>query len=205
LLVRPATTDDIPALVDIHLRAIPDDVLPRLGARFLAEAFLPIVLNAPDVVTLVCDAPLPSAFVVFAFDEPALTARLMRNRTALARAALARLASEPGFARDIVAHARGFRMEWFDAPPDNLATTAMLYVMATLPGMQSLGIGARLLQAGLEIVFRRAPACLVKTSSLEARRFYEQNGFRLVGNERRGFRALSVLYIDRPAAAAPAP
>jgi GNAT superfamily N-acetyltransferase len=201
LLVRPATTNDIPALVNIHLRAIPDDVLPRLGARFLENVFWPTVLDAHDTVTLLCDAPLPSAFVVFAFDEPALTGRIMRHRTALARAVIARLVRERGFARDIVAHAGGFRIEWFDRPPGDLAATAMLYVMATLPDMQSLGLGAKLLQAGLEIVFRRAPLCLVKTSSPEARRFYEQNGFRPVGNERRGSRTLSVLCIDRPAAA----
>jgi GNAT superfamily N-acetyltransferase len=97
--VRSATSADVDAVVSIHLDALPNDVAPSLGPRFLAR-FYGRVLASPDQQLLViahCDVvqgfcalsmgPPPLRASVRAPDVVAFACRVVRSPRLLAKAA----------------------------------------------------------------------------------------------------------------------
>ena len=52
-MLRLATESDVAGLAAIQMEALPQDLLPRLGRRFLENCFYPAVLACPDAFILV--------------------------------------------------------------------------------------------------------------------------------------------------------
>lgn len=199
-MIRQATTADIPFLAAIHCRALPEDLLPRLGAVFLEREFYPRVLEADDSLTLVAEEEgnsHPCAFAVFAYCSESLTRRVLRRKMAIARYLAPAALKHFSLIREILAHLKGFRVEMAPGQSIDIRSFPEVYLIAVHPSCQGRGLGAAVLRDGLSRVFREHCFCLAKTSSPRARRFYISNGFSDVGAEYRGKRRLSLLLAIR--------
>ena len=197
-MIRAATEADIPALATIHARALPDDLLPRLGVDFLRDVFYPTALRLTGVSVWVATdaADTPIAFVVFAEDADSLTAQLRRRWPAVLRATAKRTVSDPGLLVALAAVAKAPEVVWGRDAPPSMAKAPELYVIATDPAAQGQGAGSELTRHGVkDLASRGHRDCIVRTSSPDALRFYQRLGFRTVGHERRGRRRLDLLHV----------
>lgn len=194
--IRDAVAGDAADLAGVYAEALPSDVLPRLGRNFLERVFFPEVLACPGAFTLAVDhRGHPGAFVVIAAGPRELTERLASHRMALLSALLRRLPADARLGRAIFDLLLRTKVRLFeDIGP--LEARPELYVIAVAPTLQGQGTGSLLVQAAMERLDQECgafPGCVVKTSSPEARRFYEKNCFRVIGREQRGCRALDIL------------
>jgi ribosomal protein S18 acetylase RimI-like enzyme len=193
-MIRNAGQDDIPALVQIHREALPNDLLPRLGAAYLRKEFYPRVLERDRALTLVSEEDNRlNGFCVFAYDGDSLTREIMRKRITIARYLVLACLKDRSLVAEAVACLRGFRTSLLPGCEVDLRSLPEIYLIATSPSCQSRGIGARIVEQGIEILFREHSVCLTKTSSDRSKQFYLRNGFVEVGVEHRGRRSLSVL------------
>jgi ribosomal protein S18 acetylase RimI-like enzyme len=193
--VRLASAADAPALANIHRRALPADLLPRLGERFLSRVFLQLALRPDLAFTLVAVAEGEQrAFVVYATNPPAFSRALATEHPhELLRALARRGVSDPLLALDLLRAVRSTSGSERLAPRPT-ASLPELYVIATDPAFQSLGLGRQLVRRGLaELSMRGAAGCVVRTASLRARKFYEREGFAVTREEKRRERTLVVL------------
>jgi ribosomal protein S18 acetylase RimI-like enzyme len=199
-VIRQAERADIPAIADIHAAALPNDLLPRLGKRFLRETFYPAVIDSGIALTIVetVDGELQS-FVIFARDSERLTRQVTRRKLALARHGLIAMLRDFALVGEIWSHLKGFRAEFHIEPPVPLNTIPEVYLIATAPGRQSRGSGGRLLEHGIAMLGGKDPECVVRTSSEGARRFYARHGFHRIGVEYRHNRHIHIL-LRRPGA-----
>ncbi|MBI4576420.1 MAG: GNAT family N-acetyltransferase [Planctomycetes bacterium] len=192
-MIRLAEVSDIDAMVEIHMRALPGDLLPRLGRAFLGRTFYPTVLGSGHGFILVCEEEgRVRAYVIFARESAGLARDLSSRRVAIGWSILRRLWLDPRIPLDVLAFLRG-RVELTE-PIEDRERWPELYSIATLPGDQGKGFGAALVQEGLRRLWSAgAPGCTVKTSSDRARAFYVKNGFRDIGVETRGARRFYIL------------
>jgi len=193
-MIRQASTDDIPTIVEIHSTALPGDFLPRLGKRFLNNVFYPGVLNSKHALVIVQeDLGIVRSFIVFAYDSRNLTKEASGNRVALAAYVVSALIRDLSLVGELLAHLRGFRTEMSIELQESLREIPELYVMASAPEYQSQGVGGELLEKGLEILCGEQATCVVKTSSKQAQKFYERHDFKEIGFEHRGARQIRLL------------
>jgi ribosomal protein S18 acetylase RimI-like enzyme len=200
--IADAGPADVPGLAAIHVAALPGDLLPRLGRRYLERGFFPAVLSSPDAFVLKAelDGRL-QGFVVFAWRSGRLTTAIGQRRRALLRAVAGRALKDPKLVLDLVRVLGRPRLTLVEPLPEPVAEMPELYLIATAPPERGRGLGARLLEVGVERILSARPRCLVRTSSPDAKRFYLRHGFRLIGREERGSRGLDLLL--REAAAQP--
>jgi len=199
-MFRHANSGDIPALAGIHREALPRDLLPRLGASYLRREFYPRVLEWDGAFTIVNeeDGRL-NGFCIFARDGDSLTRRIMQKKFTIARHLLLAGLKDRSLFAEAAACLRGFRTSLFLDRVMDLRSLPEIYLIATSPACQSRGIGGRILERGIRILFREHSCCLAKTSSDRARQFYLRNGFVEVGIEHRGSRSLCILLRRRNA------
>ena len=194
-MIRKATDQDIPYLSSIHMAALPDDLLPRLGTAFLTRCFYPAGIDSKNAFILVnvnaenCIC----AFSVFAYDSELFLQAVKRRKFFLFFSMFKTVLASLSFLKEIAIYLRKFRMVLKETDID-LSRFPELYLIATNPEYQGLGLGGELLTEGLARL--RTEGCLVKTSSTDAKRFYIRHGFREIGKEYRGSRCLSVLLIE---------
>lgn len=190
-MIRRGRLDDAAALAHIHARALPDDLLPRLGLRYLARAFFPAALSCDGVEVWVAeDAAGPAGVLILARRAGVLERALLSSPRRVAALATA-LVSRPLLVRELWASARGER--WVEGPT-NAPPEAEIVLLAVDPRAQSRGLGAAL-WAETRRTTGAAPI-VVKTSAAGAERFYLRSGFVRVGTIARGDRRLAVL-VDR--------
>jgi GNAT superfamily N-acetyltransferase len=193
-MIRSAMTDDAAALAEVHVAALPDDFLPRLGRRYLRRRFYPMVLMSSGVDLFVAErSDEVLAFALFVEDGESLSSALAADWAGLAMYVPFAVLRRPSVVCDII----GQRRREPDLSRD-ISGVPELYLMASEPGCQSKGLGGNLLEHGLEVLGTRNQGCVVKTSSSRARQFYERHGFELVGVERRATRSLDVLLWPSP-------
>ena len=193
-LIRPATFADIDRLVEIHTSALPGDLLPRLGSAYLRKQFYPCSLRSANAVTLVNDhGGQVDAFIVFAINSGAFTEELKRDRLRIIFSVLQRSLRDPGLGWELASLNRGARIE-IARPMGRIQGLPELYLMATHPQRQRTGLGKPLVKAGLLLLSQKGlGACIVKTSSPQARAFYRSLGFEDIGTERRAARSLFLM------------
>ncbi|MFQ5443818.1 MAG: GNAT family N-acetyltransferase [Nitrospinales bacterium] len=82
----------------------------------------------------------------------------------------------------------------------NLSDCAEISFLATEPASQGLGIGTQIVEKGLnslQLLSPNAKGCFVKTSSSNAKKFYEGLGFRPYGEEIRGGKTFEILIVQK--------
>ncbi|MCI0625353.1 MAG: GNAT family N-acetyltransferase [Acidobacteria bacterium] len=191
--IREAKIEDVNRLAEIHSLALPGDLLPRMGRRFLTGTFYPIVLNSQHAFTLVCtENGSIESFVIFAYHSGELASELKAPKFRILSCLARSFWRYPGVALQVLTFLGG-RVS-LDEQIGPLEEMAELYSIATHPSAQSRGVGSLLVREGLNRL-RAATrgTCLVKTSSDRARQFYLRLGFRDIGKEIRGRRKLFIL------------
>lgn len=194
-MIREAVSADISSLVDIHMRALPDDLLPRLGHNYLRYEFYPRVLKSSYATTWVVDEDDKLKAIMIVSSSPAqLTAELSRNKFILGVHLLLGALYNLKTLKTILAHLKGFRSEMGEGFEClDLSLACEIYLIATDPVLQSQGLGSQLVVHGLGNLSGKCNQCLVKTSSDDARRFYLRHGFVDVGLEYRGNKPYHIL------------
>jgi len=197
--LRLATPSDIPALADIHVHAMPGDYLPRLGCNFLESMLYSTALATPGVTVIVGpDHGSIQGFVLLAGDGQALTDRLKSFRMGIVKALLCHMWHDPLLLMETVSLATGLCASSVPLPQE-YEHLPEIYAIATREGHRDKGLGSQLVTAALDVLRRISDdkvRCLVKTPSERARRFYEKNGFKVIGRTRRVGRTFSILLFD---------
>jgi ribosomal protein S18 acetylase RimI-like enzyme len=195
-MIREANHTDIPAMVDIHAAALPEDLLPRLGKRFLRNFFYPAVLKSGHALSLVeTDNDMVRSFVIFSHTGDALLADITRSKVKLSFYFFSALLRDFSVLGDVIVLWRGVKSVFHGEQNLNIKEIPELFLIATAPECRSKGIGGRLMRKGLDMLLKQNQACLVKTSSPKARRFYVSHDFDDIGFEyRRGKKMHLLLY-----------
>jgi GNAT superfamily N-acetyltransferase len=193
-MIRKASKYDIPDLVDIHMAALPNDLLPKIGKDFLRKYFYTVVLESNHAFTIVdAEGETVRSFIIFAYNSKALTGQVMHNKAILAKHFFLCLLRDFSLIGQIFAHLRGFKAEIYSELDFKIKEIPELYLMATAPKHHSKGIGSRLISRGLEILSEKHQYCMVKTPSRRAKKFYMKHHFHEIGLEYRQGRKFQLL------------
>lgn len=173
------------ALARLHAGLMPEDLLPSLGGDLLREAFWPRLLSSPHAQVWVIerDDGEVVAFAVMAMRRLALRLGFYRDAAFCLRM-LGRLLLQPRWLwRGMITLLAPIRLHAPLGP-----VPAELILLGVHPEAQGQGLGQWLLRHALQAI--GAVACLVKTASDDARRFYQRAGFVSQGRELRDIRSL---------------
>lgn len=178
LTVRPMIPADVPAVVDVHLRAFPGFFLSFLGPRFLRE-FYRSFLRDPRGVAFVAEETATSRILGVAAGplspDGFFRSLLARRWWAFFMASVGPLVRNPGILPRL-ARAVSYRGE----PPAGLKR-ALLSTIAVAPELQRRGIGLSLIGVWSEAVRAQgAPGCYLTTDAVSndpVNRFYERAGW----------------------------
>jgi len=194
-MIRQAEINDIPQIVDIHLRALPGDLLPRLGRSYLLNVLYPQIFKSQSTLNLVNDDNgLVNSFCIYAYNSSDLTKYITKNKIVLAKYLSLCLLKDISIIKEVFSLLKGPKIQLF-SKDDNFLDNGLpeIYIIATDPQYQKRGLGKEILKEGFLYLFKDYPACLVKTSSESAKNFYLNLGFTLFGSEYRGSRILHLL------------
>ena len=187
IAIRPAKRSDIGQLAEIHAAALAQDLLPRLGVKFLKEYFFPTVIEASSARVLIAEENgSVLGFCIFAENNTELSAAIFGSKAKVGRYYLAALLKHPYLIRDLYNYVTGYVVEFYSLSPDKIANVPEIFLIATMPGHQSKGIGRMIVEKGLEKLQAERKECIVRTASAPAERFYRKSGFAPIGVEKRG-------------------
>jgi ribosomal protein S18 acetylase RimI-like enzyme len=208
--IRPATVDDVKAIVRIHRAAFPNFYLTDLGPAFL-RAYYGLVLDYDAGCLLAADVESSLAGFVAGFRDPprfyrAMQARKWRLAAPVALGVLRRPWLVMRTLRNTL-RVRSLEQE----PSANDATCCELSSIAVAPGCAGRGVGQQLVASFVESSGRLGAAMVyLNTDAVNneaVNGFYKRAGFRVARTyEASGGRLMHeyVLSLDRkPAAAAP--
>lgn len=173
--VRPMTSADVEAVVDIHLAGMPGYFLTSLGPRFL-KLYYREVINSKLGISLVLDrAGRVLGFVTGEFGPGRFYRRLIvRRGSAFGFYALAAVLRRPGIL------ARMWRQVFERVEATSSAEVARLASLAVVPEAEGRGYGLVLIAAAIDEIRRRGGSAVV----LEVR---EDNPTLIQAYERMGF------------------
>jgi ribosomal protein S18 acetylase RimI-like enzyme len=194
-MIRQAEKKDIPQIVDVHLRALPDDLLPRLGRNYLLNELYPMIFDSNRTFNLVNDDNgLVNAFCIYAYDSKELTKLVTKNKLILAKYLSLCLLKDIRVLKEVIALIKGPNIDLI-SKDENFLDKGLpeIYIIATDPQYQKKGIGKDILATGFLSLIKEYPGCLVRTSAEIARDFYLRYGFSLFGFEYRGRRKFYLL------------
>jgi ribosomal protein S18 acetylase RimI-like enzyme len=194
-MIRQADIKDIPQIVDIHLRALPGDLLPRLGKYYLLNELYPQIFKSHSTLNLVSDENgIVNAFCIYAFNSHDLTEYITKDKLLLAKYLSMCLIKDISIIKEVFSLLKGPKIQLF-SKNENFLDKGLpeIYIIATDPQYQKRGLGKAIIMEGFLHLFKDHPACLVRTSSENAKNFYINLGFTLFGAEYRGSRILHLL------------
>jgi ribosomal protein S18 acetylase RimI-like enzyme len=184
---RTAQITDLDSIVSLHRSALPDDLLPELGDEFLRDFFYPAVLTAPHVHSVVFEINhVVKGFVIFEAPVGHLTNILKQLLKKKPWPILKALANNP---RAIASLISTLRSTTSISQPLDIQTFAELFVIGIDESTRGQGIGKKMVSVGLQTLQKEESnleGCLVRTSSTDAKKFYESLGCKLVGHQFRG-------------------
>jgi ribosomal protein S18 acetylase RimI-like enzyme len=196
-IIKKAEEYMIDDLVEVHRKALPRDLLPRLGAKYLRTVFYPTILRSDETFCTVAEVEgKVRAFVIFAKDSKRLTQSLAIKKVPLLWALVRQSAVDPFIVKAVWDAITPSHWELTTKGVSDLVSLPELYLIATHPDFQGRGLGERVMQAGLQQIIPFSKEVLVKTSSSKAREFYTKNRFVEVGVEARGVRKFFLLVRD---------
>lgn len=178
LILRPMILADVPAVVDVHLRAFPGFFLSFLGPRFLRE-FYRSFLRDPRGVAFVAEETGTNRILGVAAGpispDGFFRSLLVRRWWAFLVASAGPLVRNPGIVPRL-ARAVSYRGE----PPAG-PKRALLSTIAVAPELRRRGIGLSLIGAWSDAVRTRgAQGCYLTTDAVSndpVNRFYERAGW----------------------------
>ena len=183
MLVRKATDSDIKEIVEIHCKALPNDLLPRLGKGLLRNVFYKVALQSNQSKLLVAsDITKVYGFGLVVkssktFSDELLGIKLVWN-LGLA------LLKNPLLLIDLLPHFKRTSVD-LDISIDILHKPE-LYLIAVDPDIQKSGGGTLLINEMINYLKdNNYSQFIVKTSSVGAVKFYKKNLFREIGVETR--------------------
>lgn len=193
-MIKDIKDSDLAQVANIHYSALPNDLLPFLGRGFLINGFYDVCIKPGRTLFLgFFEQDVPCAFVIFAYDSKRLTLESSIYRLRFYLALVKILLSRPLFIKRLYSTFRVKRTMY--EKQLKIEEYPELYLIAADPAYQNKGYGGKILSEGLKrLQMQNYKGCSVKTSSEKAKRFYEKNGFRVVGIEYRGLRKLYILF-----------
>jgi ribosomal protein S18 acetylase RimI-like enzyme len=197
-MIRKADKNDIDQIVNIHIRALPDDLLPKLGIDYLSNEFYPKVVLSPDALVLVEEnSGIVRGFCIFALNSLKLTQQVTSNKLLLGYYFFLALLKDIRFISDLGPFIFGSRYELADGENEEvLHMTPEIYIIAVSPDFQKMGVGKEIVKVGFNQLVGKKSRCLVKTSSIKSKEFYLHLGFTQIGLEFRGKKILYILIND---------
>jgi ribosomal protein S18 acetylase RimI-like enzyme len=196
-IIRFAEKKDCARIAELHLKALPQDLLPSLGIEFLKFVYYPAVIESSFSKVFVLEKDgVPVSFVVFATDTSELAKIIKEDKLSILTAIIKKSFTNPRIPLNILGFILG-KVFWEETIQDTFHMPE-LYSIVTEPSEQSKGYGKLITLKGLESLSRLngKTGCIVKTSSDGAFRFYQRIGFRKVGYEKRGKNILNILYYE---------
>jgi len=185
-MIKPATLADVDAMTEIQLLALPDSLISKCGANYLKAVFFPAVLRSPHCFTVIHELENQAkSFAVFALNSRALSKAVMENKRGTILSILPRLMRDRRLLFSIIAYTC-FRKIALREEIENSLDLPELYVFATHPSEKGKGYGSRLLEKGLQTLFKQKKdqiGCLVRTPSSTAHSYYLRRGFSDIGVE----------------------
>ena len=197
--VRQATAADVPAMVEIHLRAFPDFFLSQLGRPFLRRLYAGFVREASGCALIAQQGGAVVGYIAgTSRPERYFRERLHREGLAFACNALPGLLRAPARTAERLWSALRYRGE---RPPD-LPEGWLVSSVAVDPGARAGGTGSALVRAFCaRAAAARAPWVYLLTDESgndEVQAFYKRAGFQLHSRiVRSGGRVMRV-YVQEP-------
>ncbi|HNN06854.1 MAG TPA: GNAT family N-acetyltransferase [Leptospiraceae bacterium] len=191
--IRMACLEDSEALTEIHCSALPDDLLPKLGKKYIKNVYYSKVLKSKYAITMLLEkGEIPVSFVTFTLEPEKLLIEIKKQKIALLLALIKNSFSQPGIVPSLWNNMN--TKTHFDGNI-NPVDFPELFFIASVPDQQGKGLGKMLIKKGLQELehISEKPGCIVKTSSESAFRFYIREGFKEIGYEMRGSRKFCIL------------
>lgn len=184
-MIRDAGLKDIDAIVDIQLLTLPDILISRMGEAYLKGCFFPTVLKSSSSFTIVYDnAGQVKSFVIFAYNgrmlDKAVKARQIKTGIYFSR----RIFKDKRLALEVFSYSF-LRTLHLNENIRNLPDLPELYLVATHPSAFRNGMAKELVKKGIKKISSQTECdgCIVKTPYSNACRFYNNLGFKSIGEE----------------------
>jgi ribosomal protein S18 acetylase RimI-like enzyme len=170
--------DDLPQVVDVHLKSFPGFFLTFLGHSFLALLYRNMQSDPESVVWVASSDGEIEGFVAGVMHQSGFYQRLIkRQKWAFAAAALGALLRRPSIAPRLL---RALRQP---AEAQHASAEACLMSIAVRPESEGKGIGKQLVTAFCQELARRGVPGVCLTTDQDdndrVNRFYQRLGFRL--------------------------
>ncbi|HNH09559.1 MAG TPA: hypothetical protein PK683_13755, partial [Leptospiraceae bacterium] len=95
--IRMACLEDSEALTEIHCSALPDDLLPKLGKKYIKNVYYSKVLKSKYAITMLLEkGEIPVSFVTFTLEPEKLLIEIKKQKIALLLALIKNSFSQPG-------------------------------------------------------------------------------------------------------------
>lgn len=185
--IRPAASEDIPLVAEVHVQAFAGFVLTKIGPGFLRRYYR-TVLDYPGGILLVAQRDDRVVGFAAGFVEPVgFSRRLRRQVLSLAPHIVGGVLRHPELIGIVAQNAMGVfrgRAVGYEPTPGDAEFSSM----AVLPSAQRLGVGRRLASGFVEAVCNQgAPAVYLTTDAEDndhANRLYRSLGFVLQASYR---------------------
>lgn len=178
IIIRPMLPDDLPQVVDVHLKSFPGFFLTFLGHNFLALLYKNMQSDPEGVVLVAtCNGQI-KGFVAGTMYQIGFYQRLIkRQKWSFAVAALGALLKRPAIAPRLL---RALRRP---ADVQHASAAACLMSIAVRPESACKGIGKQLVATFCQELARRGASsvCLTtdRDNNYRVNHFYQRLGFRL--------------------------
>ena len=192
--VRKAEENDVQALIDIQLAALPQSLLAQTGKYFLKKALYPIALNNPDAKAYVITTDTKiSGFALYGSTPQLFKQQLSKHKLFLLTSIFLQTGKSFGLLLKCLQTAEKSHTVLKIDPKKQFFH---LFLIAVDPLQQGKGIGCQLLNQTLtdSANIYGIDSCLVEARTKQAYDFYKKNGFIDAGHEVRGATKFYKLY-----------
>jgi hypothetical protein len=194
LTFREAVFKDIEALSEIHIAALPCDLLPKLGKAFLSEIFYPSIFDDQKNTIILAECNKDKTVVgliVFSINQKKIFINIIKKFLTkpifLFNSNLFVLLKEI-----LVSVGSQFKQNSWN----KIQNIPEIYVFAIDKLWRGKKVGSCLWECYLESR-KNISEVIVKTSDPGAKIFYEKNHFFVIGKEKRAQRELYVLKYEK--------
>ncbi len=180
MIIREASALDIPAIVDVHIKAFQGFLMTRLGKNFLTT-YYKIALSYDNVLALVAceENDRPVGFVVGYYDPRSFYSFFSTKKISIALSMAGALLRNPFLLPRVLASKE--QADTSSRNEDYSEGVVELASVAVIPEAGGKGIGKRLLQRFIDkSIEKKANAIFLKTDLVgndATLKFYEKNGF----------------------------
>jgi glycosyltransferase involved in cell wall biosynthesis/ribosomal protein S18 acetylase RimI-like enzyme len=200
-VVRPASSEDIPEIVNIHQQAFADFFLTQLGPKFLRRYYELVLSYGRGIILTKHDGGTLQGFVCGFLNPPEFYRLMWEERRAFMLPAVFALLRHPTLTNGVLSGIQRLQTSVAQAQP----VTCELSSIAVAPEVSRNGVGKSLLKAFLAQSWTMQAECVSLTTDAEendaANRLYHEIGFSVVRRflQRKG-RWMNEYVIQRPLA-----